>query len=111
MRVQTTKDVLEEKDIADILLNHERRFLPRVQKLKRYYAGEHDILKKEQRADSAPNNMIVANYCEYIANMSAGFFMGQPVAYSSVSGDADAVRLAGRFSLQRRGRMQSTACR
>ena len=92
MRVQTTKDALEEKDIADILLNHEQRFLPRVEKLKRYYAGEHDILKKEQRADSAPNNMIVANYCEYIANMSTGFFMGQPVAYSSVSGDADAVR-------------------
>lgn len=92
MRVQTTKDVLEEKDIVDILLNHEQRFLPRVQKLKRYYAGEHDILKKEQRADSAPNNMIVANYCEYIANMSTGFFMGQPVAYSSISGDADAVR-------------------
>ena len=92
MRVQTTKDALEEMDVAAILLNHEQRFLPQVQKLKRYYVGEHDILKKEQRANSAPNNMIVANYCEYIANMSTGFFMGQPVAYTSVSGDADAVR-------------------
>ena len=101
MRVQTTKDVLEEKDIADILLNHEQHFLPRVEKLKRYYAGEHDILKKEQRADSAPNNMIVANYCEYIANMSTGFFMGRRCR----------ARLAGRFPLQRRGRVQSAACR
>lgn len=92
MRVQTTKETLDESDISALLMRHTQYFLPRVQKLKNYYEGKHDILTKEQRAESAPNNMIVANYCEYIANMSTGFFIGQPVAYSSISGDADAVR-------------------
>ena len=92
MRVQTTKETLDESDIAALLMRHTQYFLPRVQKLKNYYEGKHDILTKEQRADSAPNNMIVANYCEYIANMSTGFFIGQPVAYSSVSGDTEAVK-------------------
>ena len=92
MRVQTTKDALGEQDIMDVLLWHEQSFLPRVLRLKDYYAGNHDILGKVQRSNNAPNNRIVANYCEYIANMSTGFFMGQPVAYSSVSGDAEAVK-------------------
>ena len=92
MRVQTMKEALEERDIMDVLLWHERSFLPRVLRLKDYYAGNHDILGKAQRSNNAPNNRIVANYCEYIANMSTGFFMGQPVAYSSVSGDTEAVK-------------------
>ena len=92
MRVQTTKETLDESDISALLMRHTQHFLPRVQKLKNYYEGKHDILMKEQRANSAPNNMIVANYCEYIANMSTGFFIGQPVAYSSVSGDTEAVK-------------------
>lgn len=92
MRVQTTKDALEERDIMDVLLWHEQSFLPRVLRLKDYYVGNHDIMQKAQRANHAPNNRIVANYCEYIANMSTGFFMGQPVAYSSISGDAEAVK-------------------
>ena len=92
MRVQTTKDALEERDIMDVLLWHEKSFLPRVLRLKNYYAGNHDILGKAQRSNNAPNNRIVANYCEYIANMSTGFFMGQPVAYSSISGDTEAVK-------------------
>lgn len=92
MRVQTTKDALEERDIMDVLLWHKKSFLPRVLRLKDYYVGNHDILGKAQRSNNAPNNRIVANYCEYIANMSTGFFMGQPVAYSSVSGDTEAVK-------------------
>lgn len=92
MRVQTTKNALEERDIMDVLLWHKKSFLPRVLRLKDYYVGNHDILGKAQRSNNVPNNRIVANYCEYIANMSTGFFMGQPVAYSSVSGDTDAVK-------------------
>ena len=92
MKVQTTKEALDGWDITDVLLWHERSFLPRVLRLKDYYVGNHDILSKAQRSNNAPNNRIVANYCEYIANMSTGFFMGQPVAYSSISGDAEAVK-------------------
>ncbi|MGN0958733.1 MAG: phage portal protein, partial [Selenomonas bovis] len=57
--------------------------------MKRYYRGEHDILRKRQRANNAPNNKIVANYCGYIIDMSTGFFLGKPVAYSSISENQD----------------------
>ncbi|MDD6128220.1 MAG: phage portal protein, partial [Veillonellaceae bacterium] len=86
MRIHTTQTELTANDIATICLRHEGA-LGRAMRLKRYYRGEHDILRKEQRANNAPNNKIVSNYCAYIADMSTGFFMGKPVAYSSLSED------------------------
>ena len=91
MRVRTTQEELSKEDIASLLFRHEQEFMPRVMRLKRYYAGDHDILRKLERANGAPNNKIVANYCEYIANMNTGFFMGQPVAYSSQTEDEEEV--------------------
>lgn len=84
MRLSTTQTELSATDIAQICLRMEQmRGHPL--HMKDYYLGRHAILRKEQRANNAPNNRIVANYCEYIANMSTGFFMGKPVAYSSAS--------------------------
>ena len=90
MRIYTTKTELTTQDIATICLRHEE-FRGRVLRLKRYYAGQHDILNKQQRANNAPNNKIVSNYCAYISDMSTGFFMGKPVAYSSISENEDEV--------------------
>lgn len=87
MKIYTTKEELSAQDICDILFRHEQSFLPRVLKLKDYYLGNHAIMQKEQRANNAPNNKIVSNYCEYISKMSTGFFMGQPVAYTSLNED------------------------
>ena len=86
MKIFTTKTELSLQDIATICLRHDTAKL-RELRLKRYYRGEHDILRKRQRANNAPNNKIVSNYCAYIADMSTGFFMGKPVAYSSLSED------------------------
>ena len=88
MKIFTTKTELSLQDIATICLRHDTA-KGRELRLKRYYRGEHDILRKRQRANNAPNNKIVANYCEYIVNMSTGFFMGKPVAYSSISENQD----------------------
>lgn len=93
MIIHTTKETLDDQDIAAILMRHEMHAMPRIRRLKDYYVGDHPILGKRRRTDGAPNNQIVANYCEYIANMSTGFFMGQPVAYASASGNTDAVTL------------------
>ena len=71
MRVRTTQEELSREDIASLLFRHENEFMGRVMRLKRYYAGGHDILHKAARANNAPNNMIVANYCEYITSMNA----------------------------------------
>lgn len=93
MRIRTTKTAIDRTDIQQIIVAHEQD-RNRKRKLKRYYTGDHDILRKRARANNAPNNQIVANYCEYISNMSTGFFLGQPVDYSSVSenqGEVDAL--------------------
>ena len=90
MRIRTTKTTLDTADILQIITSHNRDRQHKI-KLKRYYVGEHDILKKVGRMNNAPNNKIVANYCEYISNMSTGFFLGQPVAYSSVSENEEEV--------------------
>ena len=90
MKIHTTKKELTLAEISQLLVavNSQVR---RILKLKRYYSGEHDILRKRRRSDSAPNNVLVSNFCEYITNMSTGFFLGQPVAYSSVSKNDDEV--------------------
>ena len=90
MRIRTTKTTLNLSDIQEIIVAHSQDRAYK-QKLKRYYRGEHNILHKEGRANNAPNNKIVANYCEYISNMSTGFFLGQPVAYSSISENEEEV--------------------
>ena len=90
MKIFTTKTELSLQDIATICLRHDAA-KGRELRLKRYYRGEHDILRKRQRANNAPNNKIVANYCEYIVNMSTGFFMGKPVTYSSISENQDEI--------------------
>lgn len=90
MRIYTMQAELSANDIETICLRHDAA-KGRVMRLKRYYKGEHDILRKEQRANNAPNNKIVANYCAYIADMSTGFFMGKPVAYSSITENEDEV--------------------
>lgn len=50
---------------------------------KGYYIGKHNILHKKGRPNNAPNNRIVSNFCQYIADMSTGFFLGRPVAYTT----------------------------
>lgn len=85
MKIVTLKKELTPADIVSVLRTHTET-VQRIEKLKRYYNGRHDILNKQGRKYGAPNNMLVSNYCRYITNMSTGFFIGQPVAYQSSAG-------------------------
>ncbi len=85
MKIITRKESLTPSDVATVIQNHVSE-VQRIQKLKRYYNGRHDILKKQGRPHGAPNNKIVANFCRYIVNMSTGFFIGQPIAYQADTG-------------------------
>ena len=84
MRIRITEQELTENSLADICMRMED-MRNRILKLKAYYLGQHAILGKPQRSNNAPNNKVVANYCEYITDMSTGFFMGKPIAYASAS--------------------------
>lgn len=82
MFIRTTKDVPDPAYLCQILSAHDKE-IRRCGRMNDYYEGRHPILGKQARANGAPNNVIVANYCEYITNMSTGFFLGQPVSYTS----------------------------
>ena len=92
MRIRTTKTKLSMVDIQQIVENHETDRSHKM-RLKRYYVGKHDILNKSERSNDAATNRIVANFCEYITCISTGFFLGQPVAYSSASENEDEIDL------------------
>ena len=82
MRIRTTQQELSQSDLESIIFNHEEDIFHK-KKLMDYYLGNHAIKRKMERSNNAPNNKLVANYCEYITNMSTGFFLGQPVAYKT----------------------------
>lgn len=52
-------------------------------KLKDYYRGKQDILKRSIGDTTKPNNRVVNPYPSYITDMFVGYFMGEPVAYTS----------------------------
>ena len=58
----------------------------RLQKLKKYYLGEHAILNHERRNKNAPNYKTVANHAKDIADTSTGYFMGNPIKYNNTAG-------------------------
>lgn len=57
--------------------------MSRLQRLGRYYKGEHDILGRVIDDPAKPNNKIVNPYPKYITDIATGYFMGSPVKYSS----------------------------
>ena len=59
-----------------------------LQKLKRYYIGDHSILKHERRNPNAPNFKTVANHAKDIADTATGYFLGSPITYNN-TGESD----------------------
>lgn len=59
-----------------------------LRKLKRYYIGEHSILKHERRNPNAPNFKTVANHAKDIADTATGYFLGSPITYNN-TGESD----------------------
>ena len=84
MRIRTNQSTLTTHDFQRIVQNHVYDYNHKL-KLKRYYLGQHDILRKEGRANTNVNNCLVSNYCSYITNMSVGFFLGQSVTYKTAT--------------------------
>lgn len=55
----------------------------RREKLFDYYCGKHEILKRQMVDIAKPNNKIVNPFANYITDIMTGYFMGEPVSYSS----------------------------
>lgn len=68
-------------DIREIVVK--QSYQMKYQKLERYYVGDHDILHSERTDKTGGDNRIVNNMARYITDTATGYFLGQPVVYSS----------------------------
>lgn len=66
---------------------HRELLCARYKMLEDYYNGEHPILKRLPKREGDPCNNLVANFPAYIADMSSGYHIGEPVSYQSDSED------------------------
>lgn len=74
--------------VKKLIDNHKQYDMPRLQKLEDYYLAKNEILKRQMADPSKPNNKISNPYANYITDTLTGYFMGEPVTYSSLDEQA-----------------------
>ena len=83
------------KELIYKLIQKHTQERQRLKKLKRYYMGEHAILKHERRNKNAPNFKTVANHAKDIADTATGYFMGNAIKYNNTAeGDIESLLVA-----------------
>ena len=78
---RSSLDALTEADIKKIIEENEGG--TKFGQLEGYYVGDHAILQASKKDSTAPNNKIINNMAKYITDTAVGYFIGQPVIYSS----------------------------
>lgn len=73
---------LTPEDILNFIQDFQASKLPRYQKLKAYYMGQHEILSKLYEPYK-PDAKLVHNFASYITDQATGYFMGNPITYTS----------------------------
>ena len=73
------------KELIYKLIRKHTQERSRLRDLKKYYLGDHAILKHERRNKNAPNFKTVANHAKDIADTSTGYFMGNPIKYNNTA--------------------------
>lgn len=99
------KDELTPALIKRIIYQFRQCELPRLVKLKDYYLNKTAILKRVQVDDTKPNNKVVHPYAQYITDTLTGYFMGEPVVYSSPE-DIDALRMTFEYNDEQNENME-----
>ena len=79
---RTNKDELTIEDIEGYIKRFKQE-QDRILKLKEYYLGKHDVLIREDKKDTAPDNRLINSFPKYITDMHVGYFVGQPILYSA----------------------------
>ena len=92
------------------ILSHLEEFMageaPRLQKLKAYYLGRHDILRAPGDP-MKPDNRLVNNFCRSITDCTVGYFMGRGIRYAA--GDDDTMAMIHRISTENDERFVNNA--
>ena len=68
---------LDKQVIRHLIMQHMQCW-PRMEKLKRYYTGRHDILQEDDR-----ENKLVCNHAKDISDTASSYFIGNAVTYNS----------------------------
>lgn len=83
------------KELIYKLIQKHTQERQRLKDLKKYYLGEHAILKHERRNKNAPNFKTVANHAKDIADTATGYFMGNAIKYNNTAeGDIESLLVA-----------------
>ena len=86
MIFQYDKTLLEQnrKDVIKYIIDkHQSDYRPRIEKLKRYYLGQHDAILSKKADRYKPNNKVVNPFPALIVNTVQGYQLGQPVKYTN----------------------------
>lgn len=78
-----TIEELTEKVIKRVIETHRSSVLPRLQNLENYYNANNAIKNRVMKDSSKPNNKIANAYASYITDTLVGYFIGEPIAYTS----------------------------
>lgn len=76
------RDMEITKEIVQRYLNLHSTDAAKLDKLDRYYRGQHDILSRSKGNDLA-NNRLVCNHAKHITDTAVGYLVGNPVTYKS----------------------------
>lgn len=80
--IQLPQDtVITPELVNQLIIYHQANNLPRLKKLQNYYEARHEILNRQSKDPSKPNNKLVNPFPAYIVNTVQGFFLGKPVTY------------------------------
>ena len=83
MKFTLNKDTELTTSLLKKFIEKNRTEVARLQKLEDYYCGKHDILSRTVEDKSKPNHKIVHPYAQYITDTLCGYFVGEPITYSS----------------------------
>lgn len=83
MKYYFDKDKILTTDIINKFIALDRVENARKIKLHEYYKGQHNILHRQYEDASKPNNRVVNPYANYITTLMTGYFIGEPVQYTS----------------------------
>ena len=87
-------DELNTKRLQKIIRYHQENVLPELKFNRGYYDGlGQQIMKRQYKDASKPNNRIIKNYCKTIVENFRGYIAGIPVTYQPVDSQVDVTPL------------------
>lgn len=75
--------------VRELVVKFRGEELPRLRKLKDYYLNKTAILRRPCKDPSKPNNKVVHPYAQYITDTLTGYFVGEPISYTSNTENTD----------------------